>query len=343
MSLMFNNFLIPSPPSVFMRAMYGISIASLAYFGFSEVIGNHLQYSKFWNISSHKAVIKTKEIKISSRTGMLVLYTPAFLAGFLSLGLCYNDGLRFILVDLALTIHFFKRIYEGKHMQYSKFWNVNNFQKTVTKGKEIKLSSRTGMLFLYTPAFLAGLFSLSLFSNDGLRFLLVDLALTIHFFKRVYEVLFIHKYSGAMLLDSAILISLSYFISTATMIYNQHLSHTMPEPSLDLKYAGVALFFIGIIGNFYHHTILANLRQKDDEVYKIPKGGLFNLVICPHYLFEILIFVGICFISQTIYPFSFTAGTALYLMGRSYATRKWYLSKFPNFPKDVKALIPFIF
>ncbi|KAL5720419.1 hypothetical protein ACHQM5_013088 [Ranunculus cassubicifolius] len=267
MSLLF-NFLFPPPPSIFITAMSVISFASLANAGYSEFKGKHLQYSKFWNTSSQKAVEKKKEIKISSRNGMLILYVPAFLAGVLALGI---------------------------------------------------------------------------YPNDGFRFMLVDFALTLHFFKRVFEVLFVHKYSGGMVLDSVIPISLSYTISTATMIYNQHLTHTLPEPSLDFKYAGVALFLLSTIGNFYHHTILAKLREKDDKGYKIPKGGLFNILICPHYLFEILAFVGICFISQTIYPICFTAGTAIYLTGRSYATRRWYLSKFPDFPKDVKALIPFVF
>lgn len=155
--------------------------------------------------------------------------------------------------------------------------------------------------------------------------------------------LVVHQFSGGMILDSAIPISLSYFLSTASMIYAQHLSQDISEPPVDLKYPGILLFLIGIGGNFYHHYLLSKLRGKGDKEYKIPKGGLFDLVICPHYLFEIIEFLGISFISQTLYAFSFTLGTIFYLMGRSYATRKWYLSKFENFPEDVKALIPYLF
>ncbi|XP_042478410.1 very-long-chain enoyl-CoA reductase-like [Macadamia integrifolia] len=230
----------------------------------------------------------------------------------------------------------------GKHLQYSKFWNVNP-QKKKTILKEVTVSGRTGMLILYTPAFLAGISSFAIFPDQGLRFILVATALSIHFFKRDLEVLFVHKYSGRMVLDSVIPITLSYFISTASLIYAQHLTQGIPEPAVDLKYVGVALFLVGIGGNFYHHFILSRLRGKDDHGYKIPKGVMFNLVICPHYLFEILGFVGISFISQTVYSFSFLMGTIMYLMGRSYATRKWYLSKFENFPKEVKCLIPFLF
>ncbi|ONK74252.1 uncharacterized protein A4U43_C03F4350 [Asparagus officinalis] len=146
-----------------------------------------------------------------------------------------------------------------------------------------------------------------------------------------------------MLLDSAIPISFSYFISTVSMIYAQYLSQDMPEPAIDLKYPGLALFLLGIAGNFYHHVLLSKLRIKDDKGYKIPKGGLFGLVICPHYLFEIIGFCGVSLIAQTVYSLSFTLGTTLYLIGRSSATKKWYLSKFENFPREIKTLIPYIF
>ncbi|XP_077225990.1 steroid 5-alpha-reductase DET2-like [Tasmannia lanceolata] len=146
-----------------------------------------------------------------------------------------------------------------------------------------------------------------------------------------------------MILDSAIPISLGYFFSTASAIYAQHLTVGMRGPTIDLKYAGIVLFLAGIAGNFYHHHILSKLRNKEDKGYKIPKGGIFSLVICPHYLFEIIEFIGISFISQTVYLFSFTLGTIFYLVGRSYATRKWYVSRFPNFPREIKALFPYIF
>lgn len=146
-----------------------------------------------------------------------------------------------------------------------------------------------------------------------------------------------------MTLESAIPITLSYFLSAATMTYAQHLTNGLAEPAMNLLYPGVVVFVVAIIGNFYHHYLLSNLRGEGEKEYKIPKGGLFGVVICPHYLFEITVFYGIFFISQTLYAFSFAIGTNLYLLGRSYSTRKWYVSKFEDFPKSVKAVIPFVF
>lgn len=146
-----------------------------------------------------------------------------------------------------------------------------------------------------------------------------------------------------MEVEAMISISLSYFLSSSTMIYTQQLMLPLQEPSIDLKFIGIPLFLVGIGGNFYHHYLLSKLRSEGEKEYKIPKGGLFSLVICPHYLFEIIGFWGISCISQTLYSFCFSLGTTFYLMGRSYATRRWYESKFEDFPKDVNALIPFIF
>nr|UWI82219.1 steroid 5-alpha-reductase DET2-like [Populus tomentosa] len=228
----------------------------------------------------------------------------------------------------------------GKHMQYSKFLNIGE-KKPVEK--TIQVSSRTGMLIAYTPAFLAGAASFGLFPNGDLRFLLVKSTLTFHFFKRILEVIFVHRYSGGMEVESLIPITLSYFTSSVFVIYAQHLAQGLPEPAIDLMHPGLLLFLIGISGNFYHHCLLSKLRSKDDREYKVPKGGLFDIVICPHYLFEILGILGISLTAQTLYASSFFVGTTLYLSGRSYSTRRWYLSQFKDFPKDVKALIPLVF
>ena len=136
------------------------------------------------------------------------------------------------------------------------------------------------------------------------------------------QVLFIHKYSSRMILDSVILISFTYLSSTASMIYVQHLTQGFSEPEIDLKYPGIVLFLIGICGNFYHHYILSKLRNEGEREYKIPKGGLFGLVICPYYLFEILLFIGFSLISQTLHALSITTGIVSYLMGRSCATKR---------------------
>ena len=71
----------------------------------------------------------------------------------------------------------------GIHLQYSKLWNSNS--------RRFKVSSTAGMLLLYAPASLFGFASFAIFPESDLRSLLVAAALTIHFFKRVLEVIFL--------------------------------------------------------------------------------------------------------------------------------------------------------
>ncbi|ESQ41583.1 hypothetical protein EUTSA_v10014355mg [Eutrema salsugineum] len=274
---MATSFLYPPPPSILLNTMSVVGLAALAKIGWSEVRGNHLKYSKFNNASSSSSSSSSSPQTQKQRLG--------------------------------------------------------------------SISSRTGMLCLYTPAFLAASASFFVLPSDDLRFLLLKSALALHFFKRIFEVLFIHKYSGEMAVESAITITSSYFSSTALMLYSQNLTLGLKEPAFDLKLAGIAMFVVGIVGNLYHHCLLAKLRKEEGgkKEYKIPEGGLFGTIICPHYLFEILVFWGFFMISQTIYSLSFAMGTTCYLVGRSYATRRWYLSKFDHFPKHIKALVPFLF
>ncbi|CAL5091317.1 unnamed protein product [Urochloa decumbens] len=241
----------------------------------------------------------------------------------------------------------------GTHMAYSKFWHVvaagaggNNNNKN--RGVGALLKSRDGMLVAYVPALLAAAASFAVpGAVDGPRAQILSAALAVHFLKRVLEVLLVHRYSGSMPVDTAVTIGTSYFLSTVTMIYAQHLSHDLPDPPVDLLYPGVAVFAVGIAGNFYHHYLLSKLRSDSgggggDKGYKIPRGGLFELVTCPHYLFEILGFFGFAMIAQTAYALAVATGTAAYLAGRSCATRRWYQSKFEEFPERIKALVPFV-
>ncbi|XP_057789213.1 uncharacterized protein LOC131006087 [Salvia miltiorrhiza] len=226
----------------------------------------------------------------------------------------------------------------GKHLQYSKFWNLGS-----NKSSKSVVSSKVGMLIIYTPALFAGVSSFWIFPGGGIRFLMLKSAVTIHFLKRDLEVLFLHKFSGFFVVESAVIISATYFTAAAGFVYFHHQTRGLPEPTVDLKYLGAVLSLVGLSGNLYHHYLLSKLRKKDGKGYEIPRGGLFNLVVCPHYLFEITTFVGFSFISQTMFAYACAVGVAFYLLGRSHATRKWYVSKFENFPKNVKALIPYVF
>lgn len=99
-------------PSIWVALATVMTLISTVYLGIAEIIGNHLEYSKFANSSSVKKPSNKQGIKLSSRTGMLILYTPAFLAGLVSFFVFPGGDLRFMLLKFAVTFHFFKRDFE---------------------------------------------------------------------------------------------------------------------------------------------------------------------------------------------------------------------------------------
>lgn len=93
------------PLSIYRKGFYGVTLLGLICLGISEVIGKHLQYSKFWNSGSKKST----KVLLPSKIGMLLFYTPALFACIASFGLFPNGGIRFLMFKSALTIHFLKR------------------------------------------------------------------------------------------------------------------------------------------------------------------------------------------------------------------------------------------
>lgn len=59
------------------------------------------------------------------------------------------------------------------------------------------------------------------------------------------------------------------------------------------------IFAFGNILQYHSHSVLASLGRKTRgsgsraSPYKIPRGGAFELVSCPHYLAEIIVYIGL--------------------------------------------------
>lgn len=111
MAISFLPTLLFPPSSMFVTIMSLISCLSLANGGYMETKGKHVQYSKFINVATSKKP-KNQECKLFSRNGMILSYTPSFLAGLVSFAIFPNRDLRFVMLISVLTIHFFKRVLE---------------------------------------------------------------------------------------------------------------------------------------------------------------------------------------------------------------------------------------
>ncbi|KAJ1643216.1 hypothetical protein IWQ61_010552 [Dispira simplex] len=82
--------------------------------------------------------------------------------------------------------------------------------------------------------------------------------------------------------------------------------------------------------------------QADCHQYTIPRGGLFELVSCPHYLGEVVEWCGFALVAQSPAAWLFVFVTLTNLMPRAMHTHWWYQRTFPEYPPKRKALIPFV-
>lgn len=78
--------------------------------------------------------------------------------------------------------------------------------------------------------------------------------------------------------------------------------------------------------------------------HKLPQGDLFEYVACPHLFTEKLMYVCLTIILWGNTTWLFILG---WVLGNQIETALlnywWYKEKFPDFPKNRKAVIPFIY
>lgn len=105
---------------------------------------------------------------------------------------------------------------------------------------------------------------------------------------------------------------------------------------------GVLLFAVGFAINQHADWVLMNLRKPGESGYKIPHGGLYRYVTCPNYLGEILEWTGWAIATWSLPGLAFALYSAANLGPRALSHHKWYRDKFPDYPAERRALIPFV-
>ena len=145
----------------------------------------------------------------------------------------------------------------------------------------------------------------------------------------------------------ATLILAFIFTSLNSYINARWLSHFSSIYSLgwlvDPRFiAGVILFVLGFAMNRHSDWILKNLRKPGENEYTIPQGGMFKFVSAANYLGEIIEWSGWALATWSLPGLCFAVFTFANLAPRALSHHKWYKEKFPDYPKDRKALIPFV-
>jgi very-long-chain enoyl-CoA reductase len=256
------------------------------------------------------------------------------------------DGMLSLSFAVFSPVFFLLEWSETLQFGYSKF-----VDKSAIDVESLKMPSRIGMFIIYFPAALAYPL-LTLYLRGSLTHPSCNsfyhhacmMMITSHFVKRVLEVLFLHKYSGCIGGVSVALISTLYTVVAGLPCVLATLR--MPigsQPQIGAsQIAGFLIWVLGSYGNFFHHDLLAKLRKDGEKGYKVPKGGLFGLVCCPHYFCEIIAWFGFSLFFTHIGAFCLTLTMAMYLLGRAPATLAWYKQKQLKIPPDWKSMVPYL-
>ncbi|HSM12793.1 MAG TPA: 3-oxo-5-alpha-steroid 4-dehydrogenase, partial [Thermoanaerobaculia bacterium] len=106
--------------------------------------------------------------------------------------------------------------------------------------------------------------------------------------------------------------------------------------------AGVALFAAGTWVNRRADATLRALAARGDGEYGIPRGGLFERISCPNYLGEIIVWSGWALATWSLPGLAFALWTVANLAPRARSHHRFYRERFPDYPPERRALVPFV-
>jgi len=178
--------------------------------------------------------------------------------------------------------------------------------------------------------------------------LLAYLCVTLHFVKREYETLLVHRFSHAtMPLRNLFKNSAHYWVLSGFAIAHFLYAPDFVDPAWiaahpSLLYVLLAFFVFSQLANFYTHLLLRDLRPVGSTVRAIPRGFTFGLVSCPNYFHEICVWVAVSLLTglPSCWLFTAVASGQMFLWARKKHLR--YLQEFPDYPRHRTALIPFL-
>jgi hypothetical protein len=206
------------------------------------------------------------------------------------------------------------------------------------------VNSRAGLALAYaTPVFVYIVLWVEGGSPGTLYHLVVFGAFLFHFLRRIFEVSFVNSYSRPTPLRALMIIAFLYGGVAASCAFFQVRTFRQPT-SQPIFILGILIFAFGEVLNGYHHWLLARLRPLGVRIYVVPRHGLFGWAACPHYLGEILSFVGYAMMSDLLPVWGNAMVLTAYLSARAHSTLNWYRREMAlQIPSGWRRLIPFAY
>ena len=172
---------------------------------------------------------------------------------------------------------------------------------------------------------------------------------TAHFLRRTLESAFVHRYSKPRVGAADYLTEYVYYWGFAAWIAWSVTATSHRAPAFGVQAAGLVVFVLSEAGNARAHLILRNLRAAGSNEKQIPRGFLFEWLSCPHYLCEILSWVGFSLATQTLAGFAFMLVGAGILGAWAHTRHVAYKKEFSAeggrepYPLKRRAILPGVF
>ncbi|XP_030228476.1 polyprenal reductase [Gadus morhua] len=185
--------------------------------------------------------------------------------------------------------------------------------------------------------------------------LLVQLFLWSHSLRRLLECLFVSVYSEGVIHMAQYMFGIGYYIILGlTVICSNNFLDAKGFGSLfhqlDLGHlSGTALFISASLLQHSSLVTLAMLRTGNSGTVKtfvhgVPHGGWFELVSCPHYFAELLIYISLGLVFGGL-SLTWWTVVSYVLFNQALAAQlcqEFYMTKFEGYPRHRYAFIPFV-
>jgi 3-oxo-5-alpha-steroid 4-dehydrogenase 1 len=227
------------------------------------------------------------------------------------------------------------------------FFVTAPYGRFTRKGWGPRLSARWGWILMETPVLITFLVLYGLSDRKSNPVNLVLLAFWVaHYAHRSLVYPFRVHSSRPSITVSVILMGAIFNVGNG-YLNGRYLFSLGPELSSswfsDPRFiAGAVLFWCGYALNQHSDRTLIGLRSGGGSDYKIPRGGAFRFVSCPNYLGEMVEWGGWALACWNLGALAFVVWTVANLAPRAIRTHRWYREHFPDYPRERKALVPFV-
>lgn len=228
----------------------------------------------------------------------------------------------------------------------SLFFITAPYGRHARKGWGPEVSQRTGWILMELPA-CVGWFAIWAMGSHALE--TVPLAMMalwqLHYVNRTFVFPFRIKASGKTtplsIVGTAVAFNLlnAYVNARWVSEFGSYEGGYLMDPRFVV---GASIFLVGWGINVHSDEILMKLRKPGESGYKIPTGGMYRWISCPNYFSEILEWTGWAILTWSLAGSAFAIYAFANLAPRAFSHHKWYREKFDDYPKERKALIPFV-